>query len=822
MKKLYIFAVLLLLFSELLFPVNSLAETLNKQVVTDETSSSAMEVSNSTSEISNVAEEASNSTNEISNSAEEVSNSTSEISNAAEEVSNSTSETSSSKELKKSSSPLAGDMTENDITISAISEKDTESSPLFGDGVGYAITVKNSSSSGAYIPAGSIITFTISSDSSVAIDDLLSAKSSSVVNASTSPNLFSFVSALNGVVTIKINENIYPGTSSFNMYFYNTTAQYAENDGTIVVDLKGNISVSKTVENDLSKEFILNPSSVFIKVNKKNTGPVTLPGYVGYGSSDSVTQVLGADNNSLNSFLNSYGLYDPSYKYNGGLYMTFRSTFVKGYTGFSRGVLWGSADKKIPTNNFKLIVESYGTATDITNATGVVWTYTENGAMVDYSEWLTQNGPSMSNGGNITLYTLVPVNAVTDTVTFTGALGWDNFTKWSSTIKGMYSNPSTGSTIPYFRSVGNQTIYNTDTMHPMTGISAYSGSTDISSKIIITDYDGYPVDGKNPPVGNYSIRYSVTNDSNETTEYNRTITVIKNKQSITGFDYTMHVGDKDATTVDFKPSATDKEGMAIAVTADLSAIDFSKAGTYEVVLTAADGQTKTVKLIIKENKQSITGSDYTMHVGDKDATTVDFKPSATDKEGTAIAVTADLSAIDFSKAGTYEVILTAADGQTKTVKLTILSLPDIKATDKTMYVGDRLTKEDILNWATFINPEGMPVGFEVVGNAIPISATDQLTTSGTYTIKYYIQGKSRSVENILAEKEITLTVKEKEHPSVDPGKPKKSISKGNLTSKKKSLPNTGEQNTNTLYSIGILLLIMVLGGYTRMKYWKKK
>ncbi|WP_176274515.1 LPXTG cell wall anchor domain-containing protein, partial [Enterococcus sp. 7D2_DIV0200] len=185
-------------------------------------------------------------------------------------------------------------------------------------------------------------------------------------------------------------------------------------------------------------------------------------------------------------------------------------------------------------------------------------------------------------------------------------------------------------------------------------------------------------------------------------------------------------------------------------------------------------------------------------------------------------VTADLSAIDFSKAGTYEVILTAADGQTKTVKLTILSLPDIKATDKTMYVGDRLTKEDILNWATFINPEGMPVGFEVVGNAIPISATDQLTTSGTYTIKYYIQGKSRSVENILAEKEITLTVKEKEHPSVDPGKPKKSISKGNLTSKKKSLPNTGEQNTNTLYSIGILLLIMVLGGYTRMKYWKKK
>lgn len=62
----------------------------------------------------------------------------------------------------------------------------------------------------------------------------------------------------------------------------------------------------------------------------------------------------------------------------------------------------------------------------------------------------------------------------------------------------------------------------------------------------------------------------------------------------------MYVGDKDLTIGDFKPSASDKDGNVINVTADLSKVDFSKVGTYEVVLTATDGQTKAVTLTVKE------------------------------------------------------------------------------------------------------------------------------------------------------------------------------------------------------------------------------
>lgn len=56
----------------------------------------------------------------------------------------------------------------------------------------------------------------------------------------------------------------------------------------------------------------------------------------------------------------------------------------------------------------------------------------------------------------------------------------------------------------------------------------------------------------------------------------------------------MYVGDNESTVSDFNASATDKDGNNLDVTAD-----FSKAGTYNVILKATDGQSKTVTLIIK-------------------------------------------------------------------------------------------------------------------------------------------------------------------------------------------------------------------------------
>ena len=209
-------------------------------------------------------------------------------------------------------------------------------------------------------------------------------------------------------------------------------------------------------------------------------------------------------------------------------------------------------------------------------------------------------------------------------------------------------------------------------------LSAINQTVAIGSQPI--DYEGKKV----PVVDN---SWSVQN-SNFTYRFIGT-TTLPNQQSISADDFTMRVGDSTPTVDDFKASATDKDGNAIKVSVDLSKADLSTPGTYDVVLTAADGQTKTVKLTVLANQQSFAGSDFTAYVGDPKPTVDDFKASATGKDGKAVDVTADLSNVDMQKAGTYNIVLTAADGRTKTVELTILAnQQSLNGSDFTAYVGD--------------------------------------------------------------------------------------------------------------------------------------
>ena len=150
----------------------------------------------------------------------------------------------------------------------------------------------------------------------------------------------------------------------------------------------------------------------------------------------------------------------------------------------------------------------------------------------------------------------------------------------------------------------------------------------------------------------------------------------KDQRSFVASDYTMYIGDKTLTVADFKASATDKTGSAVDVSVDFGNNDITKAGEYNVTLKSSDGQTKTVKLTVKENKQSITGSDYSMYVGDKTPTASDFKASATDKDGEAVDVTADFGGNDITKAGEHEVTLRSSDDQAIKVKLTVLVKDD--------------------------------------------------------------------------------------------------------------------------------------------------
>ncbi|WP_063516492.1 immunoglobulin-like domain-containing protein [Schleiferilactobacillus harbinensis] len=222
-------------------------------------------------------------------------------------------------------------------------------------------------------------------------------------------------------------------------------------------------------------------------------------------------------------------------------------------------------------------------------------------------------------------------------------------------------------------------------------------------------------------------------------------TTLPNQQSISADDFTMRVGDPTPTVDDFKASATDKDGNAIKVSVDLSKADLSTPGTYDVVLTAADGQTKTVKLTVLANQQSFAGSDFTAYVGDPKPTVDDFKASATGKDGKAVTVTADLSKVDMQKAGTYDVVLTAADGQTKTVKLTVLNVLPIIYPAPEFTFSKEFVKDPTINSGTTFDPITGIYAWTDSTHSTPIPSVDwqisgnvNANRAGAYTINYTI------------------------------------------------------------------------------------
>ncbi|WP_157050066.1 leucine-rich repeat protein, partial [Levilactobacillus acidifarinae] len=121
--------------------------------------------------------------------------------------------------------------------------------------------------------------------------------------------------------------------------------------------------------------------------------------------------------------------------------------------------------------------------------------------------------------------------------------------------------------------------------------------------------------------GNYAIQATANDNPNyNVTVKAGTLTILPSEQSLTGSDYAMTVGDAEPTLTDFNATATDNHGETIPVTMDLSQADLTKAGTYDVVLSTADGQSKTVTLTVNPSQQSLTGSDYAMTVGDAEPT----------------------------------------------------------------------------------------------------------------------------------------------------------------------------------------------------------
>ena len=248
--------------------------------------------------------------------------------------------------------------------------------------------------------------------------------------------------------------------------------------------------------------------------------------------------------------------------------------------------------------------------------------------------------------------------------------------------------------------------------------------------------------------------------------------VIKSKDELT-----LTVGDKLSIT-DLDLAVNDREDGDLTDKAevDLSKVDTSKAGIYQITITVKDSfgneTTKTVRVTVNEKGETpeenevptITADDLTLYTGDKFSKDM-LNIKANDREDGDLTDKVEIyGKVDTSKVGEYELTLTVKDSKgakaekkvtvtvkKKVVKPEVNEAPVITAKDITLNVGDKFNLADLQIKATDSEDGDLTDKVAVEGNV-------NTTKAGVYTITITVQDS----KGALATKKVTVTVKEKE------------------------------------------------------------
>lgn len=409
-----------------------------------------------------------------------------------------------------------------------------------------------------------------------------------------------------------------------------------------------------------------------------------------------------------------------------------------------------------------------------------------------------------------------------------------------------------------------QSITKGTAFDPMAGVSATDQTDgDITSKVTYT--------GSVDPnvVGEYLLTYSVTNSKGQSTTQSAIIHVVESNigmYSIELADFSLPKGADYVQAIRDRIVVKDADGTILPI-GPLNILvsghhSTDKVGTIAVeVAVLSSYNTVTKKIvnikIVDNSAVRIDATDVTINVGDAFDPYSYAKGYETDINGqeTALGQASDASStglfvvsnnVDTTKGGTYQVTYqvrsSAGTVETKTINVTVSDnasdrLPVILVEDKVMYVGDKLTTEMILAWASTENPNDFITGFEVLNGKIKVKFIDDtLVEPGVHEIKF----SATTADGKTAEKTMTLTVKEKEvpvdgntsdTPSETPkDEPTKDIAsdqvkvegkdtvkklattkaeqKGSVkvASDKETLPKTGESSSNVLLTmIGLIM-----------------
>ncbi len=236
-------------------------------------------------------------------------------------------------------------------------------------------------------------------------------------------------------------------------------------------------------------------------------------------------------------------------------------------------------------------------------------------------------------------------------------------------------------------------------------------------------------------------------------------------------------------------SAIDTEDGRLPYKVISNNVDTSKAGIYEVIISATDSQglSSTVTFIVtvkksdsedtdkpeetKNTKPTISGNNITLNIGDS-FNISDLKITAVDKEDGPIKYSVVSNNVDTSKAGTYKVVVKATDSKGLSVTATFTvsikkptteesenTKPTISGNNITLNIGDSFSISDL--GITAVDKEDGPIKYSVVSNNVDTSK------AGTYKVVV----KATDSKDLSVTATFTVTVNEVAPPKPENTKP---------------------------------------------------
>lgn len=423
-------------------------------------------------------------------------------------------------EIESHQLPRAASFIHVQVTASPTSSVDH---PLGWNNTGYTLSfrVTNQSNTDEVIPKGSKLTIKIEPDSRVPLDKFLIYGS-----ITQSSDIFTIADNHNGSYDITVNKDLVPGTYNFAVNLATRNAGFDWNkpvgsNTTNPDPVPGKVTVTSTI---LGSNNLIFNDSVYVKpAGYVVPGPgVGAPGYATAGFNGIAE--LNTDSEYRKESAPVYlpdgtTLRNPNDKsISGSMFFSYIVNYQAAIGSQAGAKLSVKSKDKIDLQHYHLLIDKRvtgGQIEDITNNPLLKWTVNDNEVTVDAGKYMTAN----NLGYPLFLRVYVPeqsAEAINEVTLQTGPSLFKN--------KSTFQYIGTDSSTPYFRG-GNVTIYDTETFDAKSGLMAFEGSTSLTNKIIVTDYDGYPKNGQNLRAGSYNIKYEVTGNNNTKTTYTRTITV---------------------------------------------------------------------------------------------------------------------------------------------------------------------------------------------------------------------------------------------------------------------------------------------------------